>query len=199
MAERAPAGAAALIAAALDSGEAGGERDGVTEPAPARFGLVALDESLDGEDRPQAVLRERLAMEIDLSGCGHRDIGETPAFDLADARRRLAAVVIPDGAVESLCAAAFALGVDSGRAPLLALRTARASAALSGRTIVSEEDVLLAARLVLAHRARHLPQGEQEAPAPRMRPRRTRRRRTRCDRSRTRCWRRPRPRSRPAC
>jgi magnesium chelatase subunit D len=166
MAERAPAGTAALIAAALDSREAGGERDGVSGPAPARFGLVALDESLDDEDRPQAVLRERMAMEIDLSACGHRDIGGTPAFDLPDARRRLPSVVVPDGAVESLCAAAFGLGINSGRAPLLALRTARASAALAGRTIVSEEDVLLAARLVLAHRARHLPQGEQEAPAP---------------------------------
>ncbi len=166
MAERAPAGTAALIAAAMDSGEAGGERDGVSSSAPARFGLVALDESLDGEDRPQAVLRERLAMEIDLSACHHRDIGDAPAFDLADARQRLPSVIVPDGAVESLCAAAFALGIDSGRAPLLALRTARASAALAGRSIVSEEDVLLAARLVLAHRARHLPQGEQEAPAP---------------------------------
>ncbi len=105
MAERAPAGTAALIAAAMDSGEAGGERDGVSSSAPARFGLVALDESLDGEDRPQAVLRERLAMEIDLSACHHRDIGDAPAFDLADARRRLPSVIVPDGAVESLCAA----------------------------------------------------------------------------------------------
>ncbi len=164
MAERAPAGTAALIAAAVDSGETAGERDGATRRAPARFGLVALDESLDSEDRPPAVLRERLALEIDLSACGHRDLGEAPAFDLADARRRLTSVVIPDGAIESLCAAAFALGVDSARAPLLALRTACASAALEGRTIVSEEDVLLAARLVLAHRARHLPQGEAEQP-----------------------------------
>ncbi len=198
MAERAPAGTAALIAAALDSHEAGGERDGVSSPEPARFGLVALDESLDGEDRPQAVLRERLALEIDLTACHHRDIGDAPSFDLADARQRLPSVVTPDGAIESLCAAAFALGIDSGRAPLLALRTARANAALAGRTIVSEEDVLLAARLVLAHRARHLPQGERRPRPRRMRPRPTRRRRTRCARLRTRCLRRRRPRSRPA-
>ena len=137
MAERTPSGTAALIAAAMDSGEAGAERDGVSARAPARFGLVALDESLDGEDRPPIVLRERLAIEIDLTACGHRDIGETPAIDIAAARRILPSVLTPDGAVESLCAAAFALGIDSTRAPLLALRTARANAAVEGRAIVS--------------------------------------------------------------
>ncbi len=165
MAERAPAGTAALIAAAMDSGETAGERDGAARRAPARFGLVALDEGLDGEDRPPAILRERLAMELDLSALGHRDIAEPPAFAIAEARELLPAVVVPDGAIESVCAAAFALGIDSARAPLLALRAARASAALERRRIVSEEDVLLAARLVLAPRARHLPQGESEAPA----------------------------------
>jgi hypothetical protein len=61
------------------------------------------------------------------------------------------------------------LGVSSGRAPLLAVRAACASAALDGRTNVSNEDVTFAARLVLGPRATRLPPSEQpadEAPPP---------------------------------
>jgi magnesium chelatase subunit D len=44
----------------------------------------------------------------------------------------------------------------------LALRVARAAAALDGREAVTEEDAALAARLVLAHRATRLPQPETD-------------------------------------
>jgi len=56
----------------------------------------------------------------------------------------------------------MALGADSMRASLLALRAARAAAALDGREAVESEDAELAARLVLGPRATRLP----AAPAP---------------------------------
>jgi magnesium chelatase subunit D len=66
-------------------------------------------------------------------------------------------VQVPDDAIEALCHAALSLGVDSLRAPWLALRAARAAAALDERDTVDDDDLALAARLVLAPRATRLP------------------------------------------
>jgi magnesium chelatase subunit D len=70
-------------------------------------------------------------------------------------------------AVQALCAAAMALGIDSLRASLFAARAARAAAALSGCDAVEEEHIAVAARLVLAPRATRLPPAsESQEPAP---------------------------------
>jgi magnesium chelatase subunit D len=60
-------------------------------------------------------------------------------------------------AVKALCAAALALGIDSLRASVFAVRVARAAAALAGSPSVEEEHIGVAARLVLAPRATRLP------------------------------------------
>lgn len=73
--------------------------------------------------------------------------------------------MIDDRQLETLVATAAALGVDSMRAPLFAIRAARASARLDGRGAASDEDLALAARLVLGPRATRLP-SEPDAPAP---------------------------------
>jgi magnesium chelatase subunit D len=56
-----------------------------------------------------------------------------------------------------LAATALALGVESARAPLFALRAARAAAVLAERDAIDEDDLVLAVRLVLAPRATRLP------------------------------------------
>lgn len=163
MAERMSATIAAHLAAALDLCQILVERDGFTLRAPARIGIVALDESIDADEAPPAALRERLALCVDLEGISAQDLDSpaTPAAVLA-ARAYLPAVRISDETIASLCAAGLALGIASVRAAMLATRVARAAAALAGRDEVAEDDIGVAARLVLAPRATMLPTPEPD-------------------------------------
>jgi magnesium chelatase subunit D len=169
MAERMSAATAARIGLIMDSGEVSVSRDGLTDAAPSRFGVVAFDEGITPEERPPEALAERLALLLDLGELSHRDI-EPAIFmneDIADARRRLPDVTIEEAAIEALCAAALALGIGSARAALHAVRIARMVAALMGRDAVAQEDAALAAALVLAPRGTRMPAAsEEETPLP---------------------------------
>jgi len=172
MAERMEAGIAGRIAAVLDQAEVTIEREGLTQRWPACFGVVALDEGIEPEERPPAALLERLAFRIDLDGVRPQppSVDLPDADDLAAARRTLAAQrPAPDWVVEALCTAAAKCGVSSPRGTLLALRAAAVHAALNGRLEIAVDDLAAAARLVLAPRATRSP--EQEAsPEPRPAP-----------------------------
>lgn len=170
MAERLPAGTAARIAAVMDAREVAAERDGLALRAPARFGVVALDEGAAPEERPPGALAERLAFALALDAVHPREAAVVVPLAAAvpAARAALGAVRADDSVLEALCGTAMALGIASLRAPVLALRAACAAAALAGRAVVTEEDAALAARLVLAPRATCLPAPPEspEAEAP---------------------------------
>jgi magnesium chelatase subunit D len=159
MAERMAPATAARLAAVLDAGEVALERDGLGVRMPARFGVVALDESVSDDERVPAALVDRLACSIDLTGVGGHEIAVLvhDADEVAAARERLAGVAASEEVVAALCAAAMALGVASIRASHLAVRVARVAAALGGRRSVTGADAAVAARLVLAPRATRLP------------------------------------------
>ena len=165
MAERLTTGTAARVASALDSGEVSAEREGLSLRAPARFGVVALDEGQGDDERPPAALLDRLAFHLDLNEVGHRCARENfaSAEDVAQARERLASVRVDDKAIEALVTVAARLGVESLRAISLALRAACAACALRGGEALEEEDIMSAARFVLAPRATMFPTSE---PAP---------------------------------
>ena len=172
MAERIGPGVAAKIAAALDHGEVRIERDGFSTLMPTRFGVVALDERAHDEEAVPAALAERLGFWLDLGDVPLREAIEPPPErdDVVAARARLASVALDDALLEALCGTALALGVDSPRATIVALRAARASAALAGRDQVLEADASLAARLVFAPRATRLPPDPTEQPPPEQPP-----------------------------
>jgi magnesium chelatase subunit D len=166
MAERLESAAAARIASALDSGEIAIEREGLSSRAVARFGVVAQDESGEDDDGPPAALSDRLALHLDVSGVlPHASETEAPSpRAIAMARQRLAQVQTPEAILDALCTAAQQLGVRSMRAPILALRVARAAAALAGRDNVAEDDATAAARLVLTPRATQVPASDEQQP-----------------------------------
>jgi magnesium chelatase subunit D len=163
MAERMPSSTTVHVTAAMDAHETRVERDGLSLRLPARFGVVALDEGLEDEFAP-AALRDRLAFHLDLDAFGQRDAEpfEIDPADIAAARARLSTLRIDDAQVAAICTAAAALGIASLRAPLLAIRAARAAAALSGHDAIGQDDIALAARLVLAPRATIFPQAEPQ-------------------------------------
>jgi magnesium chelatase subunit D len=164
MAERLSPGAAARIASAMDLGRVVAARDGLSLEAPARFGVVALDEGQGEDERLPAALLDRLTYWVDLTGVGAREIDALAIApsEIAAARGRLGAVAVGDDAIEALVGVALELGVDSLRAPSLALRAARAACALRGGERLEEADISLAAVLVLAPRATRAPAAPEE-------------------------------------
>lgn len=164
MAERVEPSTAARLAAVLDSGEVVLAREGTQLRSPARLGVIALDESASDEESVPNLLCERLALRVDLDRVRLESLGEPCAsrWQIDAARARMPRVVASSATLEALCATAMALGVDSLRVSLLALRVACASAALSGREEVMEADASTAARLVLAPRATRMPMQQAE-------------------------------------
>ena len=165
MAERMETATAARICAVMDAREVAVQRDGLAARQPAAFGLVALDEGIAPEEIVPAALRARLAFHLDLTTLPPAALrGDAAAIRAA--RQRLPGVTAEDGLVEALCGVAASLGVEDLRAPLFALRAARAAAALAGHPVVTKEDAGLAARLVLAPRAITVPMDDDAQPEP---------------------------------
>ena len=152
MAERCPPGLAVRLGRWLDEGGA----------------LLALDEAAEGDEAPPVALTDRLGLFVDLDGIGwqsSRALAPDPAAFSA-ARATLPTVSIPSEAVEAITATATRMGIQSLRAPLLALACARANAAWRGADRVEEEDLRLAAALCLAPRALTLPEAPEADPEP---------------------------------
>lgn len=144
MAERAPRALTARLGQAVDRGAA----------------LVLLDEGVEDE-APPAALTERMAFRADLNDCP-LSAARQPDLKVGSP----GAVALPEGAAQAVAALCAQLGIDSARAPLLALRAMRALAALDGRDRATEQDMAHAAALVLAHRATRLPEPEAETDDP---------------------------------
>ena len=166
LAERLEPELAATLGAVMETGRLRGTVSTVDAPAPrVRFGVVTLDEGAEPDECVHAGLADRLGLHVDLGQVAVRELSD-PTFDAADidaARRLLPEVRSDEPRVETLCAAAVALGIASMRIPWLAYRAACAAAALDGRREIADGDIAVAARLVLAPRATRMPASENEA------------------------------------
>ena len=151
MAERCPPDRAAELAAWLDD---------------TRGTLVMLDEAAEPGEIAPPTLQDRLAFVVSLDPVGRLEATPYAHQGVKDAHLKLKDVETPKSAPATLVSIAARLGIDSLRAPLLALRAARANAALEGRDRICDEDLETAARLVLAPRATVLPQQPDDPPGP---------------------------------
>ena len=150
MAERCEPGLAARLAQALDS--------------DIGHALILLDEGAEDDEIAPTTLTERLAFRVDLDGMRHVDLVHMvmDEADVTAAQARLTAVEIPDDAATALAVTAIRFGIDSLRAPLIALAAARANAALNNRKTVNQDDLQIAVQLVYAHRATQMPVEDEE-------------------------------------
>ena len=128
--------------------------------------LIALDEGAEVDEHTPAALADRLALHIEPEGRMPEGWQPVPAGRaLVDPRN----VTVSAGDIETLAEIAAIFGIDSLRAPSLALHVARAHAALNGRDTVNDADLNLAAELTYPHRATRVPQepdADDEPPAP---------------------------------
>jgi len=171
MAERLPSKVSAHIAQAQDNGQVHATHAHIT--SPAQFSVIALDESEEDEACAAQGLTERLGLWLDLRDVSMAQSSHTLEAlghaELQEAIVLLQQMQTSHEQVEALCQTALALGVDSLRPPLMALRLACICAALEGRDEVEQSDLQLAARLVLGPRATRMPaqpQDEQQEPPP---------------------------------
>ncbi|MEU8190970.1 ATP-binding protein, partial [Micromonospora carbonacea] len=156
------------------------EREGVSVSHASRFLLVGTMNPEEGELRPQLldrfgltvevaasrdpavrveVVRRRLAADADPAGFAARwaDADAQVARRVAAARDRLGRVRLPDAALRQIAEVCAAFDVDGMRADIVTARAAMAHAAWQDRTVVTAEDVRVAARLALPHRRRRDP------------------------------------------
>lgn len=169
-----------LLLDAAAMGQSYVEREGVSVRHAARFLLVGTMNPEEGELRPQLLDRFGLTVEVAAT----RDPGqraevvrrrlrfeEAPedfaaqwagaeaalAGRIAAAQARLPGVELSDAALRQITAVCAAFEVDGLRADLVTARAAIALAAWHDRTMVTAEDVRMAAQLALPHRRRRDP------------------------------------------
>lgn len=154
MAERAGADLAAKLAQVLD--------------ADRGHCLIMLDEGAEDAERAPPALSERVAFHVELDGIGMGEADPAPfdPLDLDNARTLLTTVTAGPHDATVLVTLAARFGIDSLRAPLLALRAARANAAFNRRDRITAEDLALAASLVYPSRATMTPAEDDPAPPP---------------------------------
>ncbi|HSB08124.1 MAG TPA: magnesium chelatase ATPase subunit D [Blastocatellia bacterium] len=180
-------GTANHIAHAVDRRHVVLEREGVSAIHSANFTLLACFDPAGGEprslliervdlivneteqytadERAEAVSR-RLRFEKDPAGFTEGFMLETAELRslIQDARARLPQIDFSREQVRAISQIAMKLGVQGNSADLAVLKTARANAALSGRTAINQDDIVVAIQFVLAPRASTLPAEEHEQP-----------------------------------
>ncbi len=173
MAEKLSPSTLAMLLQAQDQGQVQGLS--LNSLHSSRFGVVALDESLDDEPGVPLKLKERLALWLDVQAVDWRkseeQLAPLPAHECQQVRSLLRQVQATTAQQQALCEVALALGVDNLRACLLAQRLACVNAALHERTQLDDEDLQFAVQMVLSPRATRMPanaNAEQppEPPAP---------------------------------
>lgn len=151
MAERCAPGLSARLSQAMDH---------------HRHALIALDETAEeGEGLPPG-LADRLGLFLNLDTMRLPERLPLPDVNaVGSARQLLPTVKVSHQAVTDVVRACAELLIISARAPILTLAAARCLAALAGRNVVEQVDLVQAAELTLAHRGLSVEEAAPQPPA----------------------------------
>ncbi len=156
------------------------EREGIRFSHASRFVLVGTMNPEEGELRPQLldrfglsvtveasnnvqerleIIKRHLEFEKDPTGFRKKWENENSLLRgvLEKARSAVAHIQIPEDMFELAAQLAIAMETDGHRAEITIIKAARAHAALKGKSLVDRSDILIAAKLSLAHRVKKNP------------------------------------------
>lgn len=169
----------AVLIETLATGAVRVEREGLSAQFPASFVLLATYDPAEGDVRRGLLDRIALISPFTSNGDARaraevvrrsRAAGSdgTEAAMLraliVSAREILSRVHMRDEQIHGLAQAALSLGVEGNRVDVFAVKAALASAALAGRLDVDDDDLKIAARLVLMPRATRMPESDAQEP-----------------------------------
>ena len=170
MAERVDVNVVSRISMALDQGLLRLERDGQSHLLPCHFGVVALDEGIEAEERANIKLQDRLAFHLSLDEIHWHDlpVNEDGLIDVNASQREQISTqvvdtdnyVLTDEQWLVIAETAMYLGVHSVRALHYAAKTAVYLAAMQGADQISDSHLSEAIALVISPRATQLPSAE---------------------------------------
>jgi magnesium chelatase subunit D len=157
------------------------EREGVSQRPTADFSLIASYDPEEGV--PRRHLLDRMGLLVTLPSSADSEqrqnvirqnlLGDAAAWEedtdflrgvILAAREQLPHVTISDEQIAYLSVTALQYGAEGHRVDLFATHAARASAALAMREAVDDEDLEIAARLVILPRATQIPTPPEPPP-----------------------------------
>jgi magnesium chelatase subunit D len=128
--------------------------------------FIALDES-EGSDVSRADLSDYLIFSINLDGTRYKDLKKVTINrkKISEARNNLATVEVNKRALDYLIASSEMFSISNMHTIFCTLKVAKAICAYKGEKRVSREDINLAISLSMIHKAKKIPEFQQEEKA----------------------------------
>ena len=128
--------------------------------------FIALDES-EGSDVSRADLSDYLIFSINLDGTRYKDLKKVTINrkKISEARNNLATVEVNKRELDYLIASSEMFSISNMHTIFCTLKVAKAICAYKGEKRVSREDINLAISLSMIHKAKQIPEFQQEEKA----------------------------------
>ena len=128
--------------------------------------FIALDES-EGNEMPRANLSDYIIFSVNLGGIRYKDLKKVSINrkKIAEARRNLATVQVNKKILDYLIASAEMFSISNMHTIFSTLKVAKSLCVYKGNKSVSREDITLAISLSMIHKAKQIPEFQQEEKA----------------------------------
>ena len=128
--------------------------------------FIALDES-ESNEMPRANLSDYIIFSVNLGGTRYKDLKKVSINrkKIAEARRNLATVQVNKKIMDYLIASAEMFSISNMHTIFSTLKVAKSLCVYKGNKTVSREDITLAISLSMIHKAKQIPEFQQEEKA----------------------------------